>query len=142
MDKYVLLPDSGSIKWNINASQSGRYDLTFTYRSPGRDNAQKRIMNNFPTKIRAHVYHGNHHFHGSIDQNYLVKMDPYLFLVSAQQAVYDRCAYATKFKRNVEQPLKTLNGRMIEDLMTREVGHIVVRINDAENWSYETYKNL
>jgi hypothetical protein len=136
----------------LNAFASGTDEntrslaLRFEYRgfvySHGADNyATNQIhqREEFPPEtIRAHVYHANHHFHGSIDAGFLRLMDPVLVLVSAEQAVYARGAYTTVFKQDVERYLKTVNGRFREALVTYDVGHIVLRITDAGHWSCET----
>jgi beta-lactamase superfamily II metal-dependent hydrolase len=91
-----------------------------------------------PEMIRAHVYHANHHFHGSVDAGFLRTMDPALVLVSAEQAVYARGAFSTVFKRDVESYLKAANARFREALVTYDVGHIILRVTDADHWTCET----
>lgn len=104
---------------------------------------QARQLAQFPRgTLRAHVYHANHHFHGSVDAGFLRTMDPVLVLVSAEQAVYARGAYTTVFKQDVESYLKTANGRFREALVTYDVGHIVLRITDADRWTCETTPSL
>ena len=100
---------------------------------------QKRILNDFPNDIEADVYYTNHHLHGSVDVDYMVKTNPYLFITSAQEAVYARGAYATVFKENVVDYLKTNNGRLLDDLLTLEIGSVVIRANSGDDWSYEEY---
>jgi hypothetical protein len=100
---------------------------------------QVRQRSQFPPGIlRAHVYNGNHHLHGSVDAGFYRTMDPVLVLVSAEQAVYARGAFTTIFKRDVEGYLKAANGRFRETLVTHDVGHIVLRITDAGHWTCET----
>jgi beta-lactamase superfamily II metal-dependent hydrolase len=136
----------------LNAFENGTDEntcslaLRFEYRgfvySHGADNYatnQIQQLTRFPPEIiRAHVYHANHHFHGSVDAGFLRTMDPVLALVSAEQAVYARGAYTTVFKQDVESYLKTANGRFREALVTYDVGHVVLRISDAGHWTCET----
>jgi len=108
---------------------------------------QKRILRAYRVKkdldtLRTHVYHANHHFHGSVDSEYLRTIDPYLMIVSGEEHVYGRAAYTQTVQRDVLPYLKNMNKRLIEDLLHFEVGHVVVRVSDDANWSYETYKDL
>jgi competence protein ComEC len=100
---------------------------------------QKRILVDFPNDINADVYYTNHHLHGSVNVKYMRKINPYLFITSAQEAVYARGAYATVFKENVVDYLKNNNGKLLDDLLTLEIGSVVIRVNSAEDWSYEEY---
>jgi competence protein ComEC len=99
---------------------------------------QERILRETPEAVRAHVYSGNHHFHGSLDVAYLRRTDPVLFLVSADPSVYARGAYSDEFVPEVEAHLRARGGRLRETLLTSEVGHILLRVEDGERWSYET----
>lgn len=142
----------GGVSWFVlNAYDAGddensrSLSLQLTYRgfvyTDGADNYglnQMAILEKFPARVRSHVVYGNHHFHGSIDVNYLRRTDAALFLVSADPAVYARAAYADQFKRDVEGYLKAHNGRCRETLLTPEVGDILLRVHDAERWTYET----
>jgi hypothetical protein len=38
--------------------------------------------------------------------------------------------------------LRNKHKRFIEDLLSFEVGHAVIRVADCNNWNYETYKDL
>jgi len=37
--------------------------------------AQRAVLNTFGDKVRAHIYHANHHFHGGVLQEYLELLD-------------------------------------------------------------------
>ncbi|MFH1194818.1 MAG: CBM35 domain-containing protein [bacterium] len=102
---------------------------------------QQKIMKRFPDDIEADVFHANHHFHGSVDVNYLRAMDPAIILLQAQQAVYARSAYMQDFKIETEKYLIENKKKYIEDLPAFEVGTTVIRINGKDDWTYETYKN-
>ncbi|MGA2323825.1 MAG: CBM35 domain-containing protein [Sedimentisphaerales bacterium] len=108
---------------------------------------QHQILQRYAQKnnlyfLKTHVYHANHHFHGSVDTDYLKTIDPYLFIVSADEHVYGRGAYTQQVQRNVLPYLKNKHKRFIEDLLSFEVGHTVIRVADGNNWNYETYKDL
>jgi beta-lactamase superfamily II metal-dependent hydrolase len=92
--------------------------------------------------LKTHVYHANHHFHGSVDEDYLKTIDPYLFIVSGEEHIYGRGAYTQQVQRNVLTYLKKEHKRLIEDLLSFETGHIVIRAADGNRWNYETYKDL
>jgi len=93
-------------------------------------------------QLKTHIYHANHHFHGSVDVAYLRMIDPYLFIVSGEEHIYGRGAYTQQVKKNVLNYLKENNERLIEDLLSFEVGHIIIRVSDRTHWNYETVKDL
>jgi hypothetical protein len=108
--------------------------------------AQRAIAEALPDAVRAHVYHGNHHFHGGIESDYLIRTDPYLFLTSANSAVYDRDAFAETVLNQVIPELEQNSQRFRENLLSFEVGHTVIRVDGKKNWTcdstelvYETY---
>jgi competence protein ComEC len=108
---------------------------------------QRQILQRYAQKnnldfLKTHVYHANHHFHGSVDVNYLKTVDPYLFIVSGEEHIYGRAAYTQQVQRNVLPYLRNEHKRLIEDLLLFETGHIVIRVADGNNWNYETYKDL
>ncbi len=100
---------------------------------------QVEILKRFPEDIKADVFYANHHFHGSVDIGYIRAMDPSIVLLQAQEAIYARSAYMDDFKKSVEKYLLRNSDRYIEDLPTLEIGTVVVRINSASDWSYESY---
>lgn len=100
---------------------------------------QVQMLKQFPAeRLRAQVFHANHHLHGSIDVGFYRTVDPALVLVSAEKAVYARGAFTTWYQEGVEKYLKANNARMRGTLLTAEVGSVVVRVRDAVHWSYET----
>jgi competence protein ComEC len=105
---------------------------------------QKDILNRYQQTdetdlLKTHVYHANHHFHGSVDVDYLKAISPCLFIVSGEEHIYGRGAYTTRVQQDVLPWLKENDSRWIEDLLQFEVGHVVIRIQDADHWNYETY---
>jgi beta-lactamase superfamily II metal-dependent hydrolase len=105
-------------------------------------NQVRQVAQFTPEILRSHVYHGNHHLHGSVDVGFFRTLDPVLVLISADQAVYARGAFSTIFKQHVEGYLKRANGRFREALITHDVGHIILRIADADHWTCETTRAL
>ncbi len=108
---------------------------------------QRRILKKYTKEnnlelLKTHVYHANHHFHGSVDEDYLKAIDPYIIIVSGEEHVYGRAAYTQQVLKDVLPYLKKEHKRFIEDLFSLEVGHVVIRVADGNNWNYETYKDL
>jgi hypothetical protein len=100
---------------------------------------QQKILQNFPADIEADVYYANHHFHGSVDVDYLRAVNPALILIQAQEAIYARSAYMVQFKQEAEKHLIENNKRYFEALPNLEVGTVVIRVNGKHDWTYETY---
>jgi hypothetical protein len=103
---------------------------------------QRYAKNNNAAFLRTHVYHANHHFHGSVDEEYLKTIDPYLIIVSGEEHIYGRWAYTQQVQRDVLPYLRNEHKRFIEDLLSFETGHTVIRVADGNNWNYETYKDV
>jgi beta-lactamase superfamily II metal-dependent hydrolase len=99
---------------------------------------QRRIMERFPQAVRAHVYRGNHHLHGSVSQEYLIEADPVLIVISAQEAVYERVAYTRDFVEAVAQ-IRQRKGRLQDVFLTLEKGNVVIFANDEGDWGYSSY---
>ncbi len=115
----------------------------FTY-SHGADNyatSENRILKKFGNRIPAQVFYANHHFHGSVNPNFIIKTNPALVVVSAQQAVYARGAYSDFYKEQTEKYLYASHARLIETLLTLETGTVVIRVNSGNDWWYETYRD-
>ena len=102
---------------------------------------QNKILSKFPDDVKADVFYANHHFHGSINPEYIKAIDPKIILVQAQEAIYARSAYMDNFKRKAEKFLKSNSDNYIECLPALEVGTTVIRVNDKMDWIYETYSN-
>ena len=72
---------------------------------------QKNILQRYTEKndmnhLKTHIYHANHHFHGSVDVAYLRTIDPYLFIVSGEEHIYGRGAYTQEVQKKVLYYLK------------------------------------
>jgi hypothetical protein len=101
---------------------------------------QQKMMKRFPNDIEAEVFSANHHFHGSIDVDYVRAVNPALVIIQAQEALYARSAYMDTFKGEIEGYFIKNQKRYIEDLPTYEVGTVIVRVNSKADWTYETAK--
>jgi beta-lactamase superfamily II metal-dependent hydrolase len=101
---------------------------------------QRMILERFPEEVPADVFYANHHFHGSVDPEYILRTDPDLVILQAQEAIYARAAYMVKYKKESEQVLDQRRKEPVETLPALEVGTIVLRINSGEDWTYETYR--
>ena len=97
-------------------------------------------MQKFGDDLQTTVFMSNHHFHGSVNVNYLRKLDPKLVLVQAQQAIYARSAYMQAFKEDTEKYWRSNNSGYREALPTLEVGTVVLRIRGQNDWSFETHQ--
>lgn len=100
---------------------------------------QQAARRRFPESIRSDVYFANHHFHGSVDVDFLRQVDATLFVVSAQEAIYARGAYEQIFRGEVEPHLRAAGSRFRETLLTHEVGNVVIRVREGGAWDYESY---
>jgi beta-lactamase superfamily II metal-dependent hydrolase len=114
----------------------------FTY-SHGADNYahnQDEMLDEFGNALAADVFYANHHFHGSVNPDFIIRTNPALVVVSAQQAVYARGAFADVYREKTEKVLYAAHARLIETLLTLETGTVVVRVNGPDDWNYETYR--
>ena len=102
---------------------------------------QQKILAKFPGDIKADVFAANHHFHGSANVDYLRAMNPSLVLIQSQEAIYARSTYMIDFLKNVKGYLNLINQKKIEGLAALEVGTIVIRVNDKNNFEFETYSD-
>jgi hypothetical protein len=91
--------------------------------------------------VASDVFYANHHFHGSVDVDFLRVVRPSVVIVQAQQAIYARSAYMEAFRDGAVQWLSKTAGTAVETLPTLEVGTVVVRVNGKTDWTYETYGN-
>jgi alpha-D-xyloside xylohydrolase len=115
-------------------------DFVYSHGGDTYQHAQEAVLKTFgEDTVRAHVYHGNHHFHGGLSVTYLKTIDPFLFITPAEAAAYNRSAYVEQVMGNVVPYLKKHSERFIENLFDFEVGHIVIKANNSEDWKYETY---
>ncbi len=102
---------------------------------------QSRIIEKYPNDIKANVFYANHHFHGSLLPEFIIKSNPDIVLVQAQEAVYARSAYMENYRKNVLQKLNANRETTVETLLGLEVGATVISVNNGEDWWYRTHKN-
>lgn len=96
---------------------------------------QDRILSERPEEVRVHVYRTNHHMHGSVSEEYLRKSDPFLFITSAESAVYEREAYTVNLQRVIDE-LQFEKRRFVDSLLTLEHGNVLVWANGDKSWGY------
>jgi hypothetical protein len=113
-------------------------DFVYSHGGDVYQHAQQAILKTFESKVRSHIYHANHHFHGGVSREYLLAVEPYVFLTSANSAVYDRDAFSEVVLNQVIRELERTSDRFRENLLSVEVGHTVIRVDGTELW-YETY---
>ena len=92
---------------------------------------QKKIMKQFLHDVPADVFYANHHFH---------VVNPGIVLIQAQEAIYARDAYMKKYRKESLDVLNNSRETPVETLPALEVGTVVIRVNSARDWWYETYK--
>lgn len=99
------------------------------------DAEQEEILRRFD--VRAHVYNTNHHMDGPVSKSYLIATDPYLFYTSADDGIYRSKSYQSDFQYAVNY-LYANGGRLIEPLVSEEIGHLVVTASNESDWDYFT----
>lgn len=103
--------------------------------------SQVRIMELVePGFLRADYFFGNHHFHGSLDVDFIRMTDPKLVFVPANAAVFARGAYTTHYQLHVEDYLKANGGRLSDTIVGCESGSVIIRVNGQDDWTYEIYQ--
>jgi hypothetical protein len=98
------------------------------------DRAQDRMLKDYPSLVPAHIRNTAHHMWGPVSKNFLVKTNPYLFVISC----YSRSLNGLPSNfRNAVTTLKNNKARLDEWVITGDVGHVVIRASSASKWSYE-----
>lgn len=77
---------------------------------------QNKILSKYPDDVKADVFYANHHFHGSVNPNYIISVNPAIIIVQAQQAIYARSSYMDDFKKKAEKFLFSNSDNFIECL--------------------------
>lgn len=102
---------------------------------------QKRMLHDFGSENKAHIFFANHHFHGSVLPEYIHQVNPDVVLLQAQEAIYARSAFMVNYKIKSEAFLNSQRTRPVETLVALDLGATVISIQDSVNWWYRTYKN-
>jgi hypothetical protein len=130
-----------SLSFNLTYS-----DFVFSFGGDILQHGQRAILNTFPEDVAAtDVFHANHHFHGGLIKEHLIALDPYLFLTPANDAIYDRIFFTDIVVGEVIPYLEENSSNYIENLITYETGHTVIRFNKTiltnypKKFTYETY---
>ncbi|WP_298839807.1 hypothetical protein [Clostridium sp.] len=92
--------------------------------------------------LKADYFYGNHHFHESISTDFIKLTDPKAVFVSTNGSVYARGAYTTHYVNEVENYEKLNGGSLQDTLLSCEIGSVVLKVNDKDDWSYKTYKDI
>ena len=87
--------------------------------------------------VRAHVYHANHHFHGSVSPDYLIATDPVLIITSANAAVLARGAFSQDVNAAIGALTKKPRGRFDSLLLSFNTGHTILRVKDGDHWTWD-----
>ena len=150
---YVLEQDGVSIKF-LNCSENGNEENTkslafkityngFVYYHGGDTYAlnQQNILKNYPNDIKTDVFYANHHFHGSVSSEYILKADPDIVVVQAQEAVYARSAYMVNYRKEFLDISNSKRNEPVETLLGLETGATVISIKSGEEWKYRTHRD-
>ena len=149
----TVIPFEGTTLKILNSSEDGTEENTkslsfkitfngfsYTHGADTYGENQEKMMQKFPEDLRTDVFMSNHHFHGSVNVDYLKKLDPVLVLIQAQEAIYARSAYMLGFREETEKFWGNNNNRYLEVLPTLEVGTVVIRVRNQKDWTYETHQ--
>ncbi|MBN8705635.1 MAG: MBL fold metallo-hydrolase [Bacteroidetes bacterium] len=150
----TVLPFEGTSLKILNCSEDGTEENTkslsfkltyngFSY-THGADTYglnQQLMLDRFPDDTRTDVFMANHHFHGSVNVDYLRKLDPVLVLIQAQEAIYARSAFMLWFREETESWWRKSKSRYLESLPALEVGTTVIKVRTGQDWTYETHQS-
>ncbi len=147
------IPFEGTTLKILNSSEDGTEENTkslsvkisfngFSYTHGGDTYGlnQEKMNQRFPDDLKTDVFMSNHHFHGSVNVDYLRKLDPVLVLIQAQEAIYARSAYMIWFREETEKFWRKNKSRYRESLPTLEIGTVVIRVRNQNDWTYETHQ--
>lgn len=91
--------------------------------------------------LKCDYFYANHHFHGSVSDEFIRYINPIAVFVSAQAAVYSRAAYTSVYKNRVEM-FEYPNKRLQDTLLSCEVGNVRIKVESGDNWGYECIGQL
>jgi endo-1,4-beta-D-glucanase Y len=125
-----------SINRNSLAFRLEYNDFVYSHGGDQYDNSQRRVLADHPNMVPAHVRNTAHHMYGPVDREFLLATDPYLFIVSNGSFIRQRDCFANTFLPVVDE-LKGSGGRLIDYLITGEVGHVAIRATIGDVWSHQ-----
>ena len=97
---------------------------------------QQKILNRFPDDVASDVFYANHHFHGSVLPEYILRTNPDLVIVQAQEAIYARSAYMVDYKNKSEAVLNKERSMPVETLFGLETGLTIIKVSNGNTWYY------
>lgn len=95
------------------------------------------IAKNRTEELSCHWYYGNHHFQYDMNPEFIKTLNPIAIFVPNNDGVYPRASYNQRFRNEVENCIY-FGKRLQDTLISHQVGSAVVRVNSADDWSYET----
>ena len=94
-------------------------------------------MQNRTEELSCDWYFGNHHFQYDMSPKFIKTLNPIAIYVPNNDGVYPRASYNQHYKNEVENCI-FFGKRLVETLISHEVGSAVVRVNSGDDWYYET----
>ncbi len=109
-------------------------------------NVEERMMGLWEARgdktfLKCDYFYANHHFHGSVSDEFIRYINPEAVFVSAQAAVYARAAYTTVYREGVER-CDYPNKRLKDTLLSCEVGSARIKVFGGGKWSYMCIDDL
>lgn len=95
------------------------------------------IKQNRMDELSCDWYFGNHHFQYDMSPKFIKTLNPIAIYVPNNDGVYPRASYNQHYKNEVENCI-FFGKRLVETLISHEVGSAVVRVNSGDDWYYET----
>ncbi len=84
------------------------------------------------------VFLSNHHFHGSISEDYVTTTNAELVIVSASHEVYRAGAFTGPGMKAINQLRESKGDDFRNMLLTFDVGHTIIKVNPDASYTYET----
>jgi beta-lactamase superfamily II metal-dependent hydrolase len=142
----AIAVNSCDLNANSLAFSMNYQDFTVQFQGDIYAHNQDRIMREYGLgAITGQVLYGNHHWHGSINPEYVKNVDPSLIFVPASEVVYARGAF-TQDAMEAVNFLRRHGSRYKEMLMSFDIGHLIIRATSNDDgeveWTYETMKDL
>ncbi len=97
---------------------------------------QDMIKANRADELSCHWYFGNHHFQYDISPDFIKTMNPVVVYIPNGDTLYPRTTYTQHYKEDVENS-PYHEKRLVETLVSHEVGSACVRVNSGDDWCYE-----